>query len=181
MTIRKIIRLNLWLVIAIGLYGFVTDEPYWRDNGHDPWLYDYFFWFALVLNGPSGFAADYLSWFTSHNAEWRFLAQYALWCALLWLQWKFYHLVALWSIGHLRRAMILYAVALCVMLVGSFGAYEAWVYGNRPSDFFIDRYFWFVRVAGVAFSGVVLLGYSFLIRKGVRSNSSTNRAPSGHP
>src|SRR3981081_2028171 len=65
MPIAKIIRWNLALIFVVGLYGLATDEPYWRDNGHGPWLYDYLFWLGLVLNEPSAFAADYLSRFSS--------------------------------------------------------------------------------------------------------------------
>ena len=163
--IRKIIRLNLAIVIAIGLYGFVTDEPYWRANGHAPWLYDYFFWFALFLNGPSGFAADYLSWFTTRDLDLRFIAQYAMWCLLLWVQWKLYHAAAAWSRGTPRRVLILYGLAVVVVLAGGLGAYKAWIYGHRPSEFWIDEYFWFVRVAGIAASGIVVLCYSVLLKK----------------
>jgi hypothetical protein len=79
MPITKIIRWNLALIVVVGLYGMVTDEPYWRDNGHGPWLYDYLFWFGLVLNGPSGFAADYLSRLSSIGTKFRFVIPYVLW------------------------------------------------------------------------------------------------------
>ena len=36
MPITKIVRWNLALIVVVGLYGMVTDEPYWRDNGHGP-------------------------------------------------------------------------------------------------------------------------------------------------
>jgi len=54
MLIAKFIRVNLALIVVVGFYGTVIDEPYWRDVGHGPWLYDYLFWFALILNGPVG-------------------------------------------------------------------------------------------------------------------------------
>ena len=53
MQINKIIRWNLGLIISIGVYGIITDEPYWKEVGHLPNLYDYLFWFATALNGPS--------------------------------------------------------------------------------------------------------------------------------
>lgn len=37
MPIAKVIRWNLALIVVAGLYGMVTNEPYWRDNGHGPW------------------------------------------------------------------------------------------------------------------------------------------------
>src|SRR4030088_970232 len=109
-SIDRSIRWNLGLIIAVGLYGFFTDEPYWRDTGHGPWLYDYLFWLVLVFNGPSGFAADYL----------------------LWLQWKGYHRLALWCRGRQARQRMLYGAALLLTLAGAAGAYQAWVFGHRP-------------------------------------------------
>jgi hypothetical protein len=157
--IGRIIRWNLGLIIAVGLYGFFTDEPYWRDTGHGPWLYDYLFWLGLVFNGPSGFAADYLSWLAVDNAEARFVIQYVLWCFLLWLQWKGYHRLALWCRGGRARQRMLYGAALLLTLAGAAAAYQAWVFGHRPSVMFIDKYFWFVRVAGISCAAAVLLAY----------------------
>ena len=88
MSIRKIIWLNALLALGIGIYGILTDEPYWRSVGHFPELYDFLFWAALALNGPSGFAADYAAWFVvdrsnldwplvvQHKDDWQFLVQY---------------------------------------------------------------------------------------------------------
>ena len=36
MLIAKFIRVNLALIVVVGFYGMVTDEPYWRDVGHGP-------------------------------------------------------------------------------------------------------------------------------------------------
>jgi hypothetical protein len=171
MTIAKIIRWNLALIVVVGLYGMFTGEPHWRENGHGPWLYDYLFWLGLVLNGPSGFAADYLSQLSSTSTEGRFVIQYVLWCLLLWPQWKLYHAAVLRCRESRPRQMALYSLALLVAVTGSVGAYQAWVYGHRPSDLFIDKYFWFVRIGGVACSGVVLMIYAYVI----------NQSRFGHP
>ena len=172
MPIARIIRWNVALIVAGGFYGLATNEPYWRDTGHGPWLYDYLFWLGLVLNGPSGFAADYLSRLSSSGTEFRFVIQYVLWCLLLWPQWKLYHAVAVWCRASRRRQMALYSLALLLALSGTAGAYEAWLIGHRPSDLFIDKYSWFVRIASIAFAGVVLLVYVYLFKDQARSNSS---------
>ena len=172
MPIAKIIRWNLALIVLVGLYGMFTDEPYWRENGHGPWLYDYLFWLGLVLNGPSGFAADYLSQLSSTSTEVRFVIQYVLWCLLLWPQWNLYHAAVVWCRESRPRQMALYSLALLVAVAGSVGAYQAWVYGHRPSDLFIDKYFWFVRIAGIACAGVILLVYVYLFKDQAHSNSS---------
>jgi hypothetical protein len=172
MPIAKIARWNLVLIVVVGLYGMVTGEPYWRDNGHGARLYDYLFWLGLGLNGPSGFASDYLSRLSSSGTEFRFVVQYLLWCLLLWPQWKLYHAVAVWCRASRRRQMALYSLALLLALSGSAGAYQAWSIGHRPTDLFIDKYFWFVRIAGIACTGIVLLVYVDLFKDQARSNSS---------
>jgi hypothetical protein len=177
MSIRKIIRLNALLVLSIGIYGILTDEPYWRAVGHDPGLYDYFFWFGLVLNGPSGFAADYAARLIAENLrlnwqaliqtrdEWQFVVQYALWLLLLWPQWKGYDLLARWYVGRPGRETSLRLAAVAIVLIGCVGAYENWTDGHRIGLFFIDRYFWVVRSLGLGLSGLVVLSYGQLLTK----------------
>jgi hypothetical protein len=165
----KIIYWNAVLVLAGGMYGILTDEPYWRANGHGPNLYDYLFWIGLALNGPSGFAADYISWGliypSDSGVDWRFLLQYGLWLLFLALQWRFYDAAVTRCVGHPWRETALYAVAVCIMIVGAFAAYKGWIYGQRPmGDFFAVRHFWFVRIAGLAFSGLILFAYSLFYK-----------------
>jgi hypothetical protein len=172
MSIHRIVRFNLMLVLGIGLYGLLTDEPYWRSNGHYPGLYDYLFWFGLVLNAPSGVTADYLPRLimsNSSNLELRFVVQYGLWLLLLWPQWKGYDLLVTWCMGPPRRETALRVVAVGVAMIGGIAGYRAWIFGHRlamESEFmFIDRYFWFVRVAGLAVSGLVILAYGQLAKR----------------
>jgi hypothetical protein len=174
MPIAKVIRLNLALIVLVCLYGLVTDEPYWRAVGHGPWLYDYLFWFGLLLNGPSGFAADYLSWLVVDDAEPRFVIQFALWGALLWPQWKLYHVLALWCRKGSSREILLYSLAILLVVAGAAGAYQAWWVGHRPSEFFIDKYFWFVRLTGVGCSGLALL-YVYLVTSQPADNAFERR------
>ena len=181
MSRRRIIQLNALFVLGLGIYGVVTDEQYWRAVGHDPYLYDYLFWFGLALNGPSGLAADYLSWLIIGNVEspihrlpfivqkspeWQFAAQYVLWLLLLWPQWRSYDAIATWCAGHRRREIALHVLAAAIVAIGSVAAYQAWDPGHHPDvDMFIIPYFWFVRVAGVALSGVVILAYYQLVTR----------------
>jgi hypothetical protein len=163
--LRKIIYWNAVLVLCVGVYGVFTDEPYWRAVGHRPWLYDYVFWFGLALNGPSGFGADYLSWLTDQRAsghELRFLVQYGLWLLLLPLQWMCYRYIAIWCNVRRWRETVLYTISVSILVLGCFAAYRGWIWGHRPSIGFIDRYFWFVRMAALALSGLTLLAYAFL-------------------
>lgn len=155
--ITKIIRWNLAGIVVLAVYGLATDEPYWRAVGHGPWLFDYAFWFALVMNGPSGFTADYLARHLSSSADDWFTMQYALWCAFLWPQWKLYHALTSWCRQTRARGLMLLGLVFFFTLVGGLAAWQAWLVGHRPSEFFVDRYFWFARVGGVACSGLVVL------------------------
>jgi hypothetical protein len=183
MQINKIIWWNLGLIVSIAVYGIITDEPYWKAVGHDPNLYDYFFWFATALNGPSSFAAHYLSWLTGRfiHREWwadvQFIIQYVLWCLLLWPQWKLYEFVANFSLQNRQRRVVLCLFVLLFTVAGGIASYEAWVFGHRDvGDFFIDKYSEFVRIGGVACSGLVFSVYAYLtMRHGRRP------APSPHP
>src|SRR5262245_13348060 len=174
MQINKIIWWNLGLIISIGVYGALTDEPYWREFGHDPNLYDYLFWFATALNGPSSVAADYLSWLAGTHArfihwEWqaeaRFMIQYVLWCLLLWPQWKLYEFVANFSLQNRQRRVVLSLFALLFILAGGIATHKAWLFGHweaANSDLFINKYFWFWRIGGLACSGLVFSVYAYL-------------------
>ncbi|PJG51010.1 hypothetical protein CVM73_33010 [Bradyrhizobium forestalis] len=176
MSIRKIILLNALLVASVGIFGVLTDEPYWRAVGHVPWLYDYFFWLALALNGPSGFLADYAAWlaidsFHLHRQmrvlaehEWQFAIQYALWLLLLWPQWKAYDILVRWCAGRSYRETTLRVAAFSIVLIGCVFAYASWTPSHRIGLFFIDRYFWVVRALGLGLSGIVVLLYSQLAR-----------------
>jgi hypothetical protein len=53
--------------------------------------------------------------------------------------------------------MVLYSLVIFFTLAGGAGAYQGWLVGHRPSEFFVDKYFWFVRVASLGSSALVLL------------------------
>jgi hypothetical protein len=183
MSVPKIVSWNALLVLSIGIYGVLTDEPYWRAVGHGTWLYDYFFWLGLALNGPSGFAADYAAWLITENLHlnwqalvlaqhtWRFAVQYALWLLFLWPQWKAYDVLAGWCVGHPGRETLLHLAAAVIVLTGCIGAFENWTDGHRIGLIFIDRYFWVVRSFGLGLSGLVVLSYSYLLTKGRHARS----------
>ncbi|MBR0720390.1 hypothetical protein [Bradyrhizobium manausense] len=175
--------MNALLISSVGLFGVLTDEPYWRAVGHAPGLYDYLFSLALALNGPSGFVADFAAWLATNNFhlnwqalllaehEWRFAIQYALWLLFLWPQWKAYDTLVRWCVGHPHRETSLHLAALSIALIGCVWAYEAWTPGHRVGLVFIDRYFWVVRAVGLGLSGVVILLYSHLLMKGTYARS----------
>jgi hypothetical protein len=187
MSIQKTVRLNALLIASIGIQGFMTDEPYWRAVGHSPGLYDYFFWSALALNGPSGFAADYAAWLATdidlkwqaliqHREELRFVVQYLFWLLLLWPQWKAYDIIACRCAGHPRRERLLRLAALGLVLIGCVGIYETWRSSHRIGLFFIERHFWTVRIAGVALSGVVILVYGHVLKQLSARPESSSKA-----
>ncbi|WP_394834992.1 hypothetical protein LVJ94_51680 [Pendulispora rubella] len=163
MRLRLLIQINVAYVLAVGIYGIVIDEPYWRDVGHGPEVYDGLFWLGLLLNGPSGLLADWLSWLFVGRSEAHFVFQYLFWSVLVWVQWRLYFLAASWSSNRAGRPQLLNLFAVALAMLGAVAARKAWLFGHRPSgDFFIDRYFWFVRVVGVACSGLVLVACRYL-------------------
>lgn len=184
MSIRKIVWLNALLISSVGVFGVLTDEPYWRAVGHSPGPYDYLFWLALALNGPSGVAADFAAWLATDNLhlrwqstflaehEWRFAAQYALWLLFLWPQWKAYDIFVGWCVGHPHRQTSLCLVALSTTLIGCVVAYQAWSPGHRVGLAFIDPYFWVVRAVALGLSGLVILAYGHFVKNDVYARTS---------
>jgi hypothetical protein len=180
MLIRRIISLNALLIVGVGIFGVLTDEPYWRAVGHTPSLYDYLFWLALALNGPSGLAADLgarhitdnfrLPFLAGH--EWRFIIQYALWLLFIWPQWKAYDLSVRWCVGHPFRKILLYLAASGAVLIGCIEAYEAWEPSQRVGLVFIDRYYWTVRIAGLGLAGLVVVLYAQLLKNRMLARAS---------
>lgn len=163
LSFRTIVLSNFVFVLGICLYGYLSDEPYWREVGHGPKLYDYLLWAGLVLNGPSGFIADHLSELIPPNIYdygQHFLVEYGLWLLLLWPQWKGYDLVASWCMGHRRREMALYVAIAGITAIGCvvtyesrFATYEIW-HPLHP-----DRIFLITRVVATGLSGLVILAY----------------------
>lgn len=163
MTPRRIIKLNMFLVLLAGLYGLVTDEPYWREVGHGPWAYDYLFWLAMAPNGPSGFLADWSSWKFGLYTDFRYLAQYGLWLVLLCIQWALYQRLAKWSAVTQTRRFLIYGMSLVLILAGCAAIAHIWQTNLRRDviEEHIDIYFWPVRIGGLVLAGlwVSLLTY----------------------
>jgi hypothetical protein len=151
-TLRLVV-FSAALVIGVGMFGVLTDEPYWRAVGHGPWMYDYLFWFALALNGPSGLLADWLSFAMRVEHNLQFAVQYCLWGLFLGPQWYAYDALARWAARTPTRSRRLYATSAILYLVGCVGCHHIWL-NTVPTEHFVDIYFWPVRIAGVALAGV---------------------------
>jgi hypothetical protein len=154
-TLNKIVLLNVAVVFGIGLYGLLTDEPYWRDNGHGPWLYDYLLWTGLALNGPGGFVVDQLPALGDN-----YLFEYALWMALLWPQWKVYDILANWCAQDRRRE-----IALCLAIAGLTAVGCFMTYGDQQLYLHPSGTFLAFRIATIALGGVVISAYILLRKK----------------
>jgi hypothetical protein len=177
MPYRRLIALNLALVAAVGIFGLVTDEPYWRSNGHDPRVYDYLFWFALALNGPSGFVADWLSWALGLEMDVHFFAQYVLWMALLAVQWFAYVRLSKWAAPSRARRRGVCVAAGFLALVGCVIAASVWATTQPSTEYFVDVWFWPVRIAALALSGA----WVALLLRNMRSNPPLQGTPAGKP
>lgn len=158
MSFHRFIWLNLALIVGAGLFGLFTDEPYWRAVGHGPRAYDYLLWFALAINGPSGLLADLASFYMHlQNDEVRFVAQYILWALLLVPQWRAYDRLKRWARVSLTRKRTFYGFAVLVLGLGYFYSVHLWsVSSKAQTEFFVDGFFWPVRIIGVALAGVIV-------------------------
>jgi hypothetical protein len=156
MTLRRIIKLNALLVTLVGVYGLVTDEPYWREVGHGPWTYDYLFWIALVLNGPSGYLADWSSWKLGLYMDSGFLAQYAFWLMLLAVQWVLYANLARWAAVTRTRRFFIYGVSLALFLTGCATIAHIWQLNLKRDaiDEHINVFFWPAGIGGLMLAGL---------------------------
>lgn len=153
MSVRRLIALNLALVAAVFVFGLATDEPYWRALGHGPWAYDYLFWVAMALNGPSGFLADRISCALGFDLSLRFFAQYAFWMLLLMLQWIAYVRFGEWAASDPARLNRVRWVAASWVLIGCVLAAYVRAVTADSTESFVDVYFWPVRIIGIALSG----------------------------
>jgi hypothetical protein len=176
MSLRRLVGLNAALVISVCMLGLLTDEPYWRSVGHGPWMYDYLFWCALALNGPSGLLADWLSFALRLEDNVRFAAQYGLWELFLVPQWYAYAALARWAAGTPTRSRTLYATSAVLFVIGCVGSVHVWFVNRGPTEYFVDIFFWPVRIAGAALAGVCV---SVLLAR-MRSNPpSRGRSQAG--
>lgn len=160
MRMRTLHRINLGLILCVGLYGLLTDEPYWRSLGHGTNVYDVLFWAALIPNGPAGFLADWLAWKVGLTDDTRHLTLYLLWGALAALQWWAYLQLAQWAARSYRRARTVAILSLIWLGCGvAWAGYalDAALGGAKTADYFIDVSFWPVRIGASALAGLWVL------------------------
>jgi hypothetical protein len=171
----NIVRYNRFAICGLAIYGLATDEPYWRQNGHGPNLFDYCFWTLLALNGPSGLIADFGPRYLpgASQIEWHFVMQYSLWCVLVGPQWMAYRAFKAWSTQGRWHMNGFWAITLGLVSIGAISAYMASVAAiNRvATNVFWIPYYWEVRYSSIACAGLVLLAYQAICKK---STSSMN-------
>jgi hypothetical protein len=154
-SLRTTVLSNFVFVLGICIYGFLTDEDYWRMVGHSPNLYNYLLWAGLALNGPSGFVADHLATLiSSKNYDPDWLIEYGLWLLLLWPQWRGYDHAAKWCLGDRRRATVLYVVIGAITAIGCAATFR-----DQARYLYPDSVFLVDRVAAIAVAGFVVLAY----------------------
>ena len=175
----RIKQLNLVIVVLVGLYGLFTDEPYLRSIGHAPWTYDHLSWFALVFNGPAWFLAEFLSWLLTEPSDpfAPYLLDYLFWGCMTPYQWRLYAWVAAWTHDSRRRYLILIVLALSFATLGSIAALDAWTHRPHNTEYFVDIYFWPVRILGIAMAGVWISALTTANRLRVQARPLSSQAP----
>ncbi len=69
-------------VFALGVWGLVIDEPYWRAVGHGPSEFTWATWAAIVLSGPAWLVARPAAWAVVSQPELQFILEHVLWAGL---------------------------------------------------------------------------------------------------
>ena len=181
---HKVVLINTLLVLGVGLYGFVTDEFYFRAGGHWTWLYNYLFGIALALNAPSTILSEQLAgklfWFLYHQSVtgpifgrpplrvgyylWPYLAQYGFWLLSLRMQWRSYLAIAAWCRTKRARRVALFVIVGCVTALGCFAAYEEWKHVDPiwHGACCTDRYGSLLRYACLTLTGVFFLTFCLI-------------------
>lgn len=165
MSLRFVITLNCALVLAVGLFGLFSDQPYWRAVGTAPWLYDYANWLVLLCNGLSGFLSAFLTMHLIDDFDWSYILQYILWLAFLPLQWFIYWRLADWASGTSRRAILICVAAVALAAGGGILAARTLIWNmsyDQEMGGFLDVYSGPVFIFAAAISGLWVVA---LLRK----------------
>lgn len=170
-TLRRIIKGNMVLVLVVGLFGLITDQDLTQAMGARPWLYDYLYWGVLLLNGTSHYVGLYLESFIFDSArgiirslDWlidsgrfNFILFYIVWLALVPLQWWLYWRLAGWASTSPRRFAIICTLAFLSTIVGSFYAWHwlEWLKEYRETmGLFVDMYHYPRLIVSASISGL---------------------------
>ena len=132
-------------VLALGIWGMLIAEPYWRAVGHGPTEFTWSTWAAILLSAPASLLARPFARVMTANVERDFelvfVLEHILWAIFIILQW----LVLLYAARRLRPAwkLTLFAALLSAMslIAGAISWAERWpiVHGESISWNVLDR------------------------------------------
>jgi hypothetical protein len=142
---RRAPRWAAMAILALGIWGMLIAEPYWRAVGHGPTAFMWTSWAAMLLSAPASVlarpAARLLSTDIEREIELVFVLEHILWAVLIVLQWLVLRRVA----ARLRpaRQWTLLAAALSAigLVAGVVSWMERWplVHGEDISWNVLDR------------------------------------------
>lgn len=142
---RRAPRWAAMAVLALGIWGMLIAEPYWRAVGHSPTEFTWSTWAAILLSAPASVLARPFARIMTANierdVELVFVLEHILWAILIILQW----LVLLYAARRLRpaRKLMLFTAALSAMslIAGAISWAERWpmVHGESISWNVLDR------------------------------------------
>jgi hypothetical protein len=139
---RRAPRWAAMAILALGVWGMLIAEPYWRAVGHGPTAFTWASWTAIVLSAPASLlarpAAQVLF---EREIELVFVLEHILWAALIVLQWHVLRRAAAWL--RPARKWTLFAAALSAigLVAGIVSWAERWplVHGEDISWNLLDR------------------------------------------
>jgi len=142
---RRAPRWAATAILALGIWGMLIGEPYWRAVGHGPTAFTWSTWTAIVLSAPASLfarpAARIITADIERDLELVFVLEHIFWAILIILQW----LVLFYGAARLppARKLTLFAAALSGMslVAGAISWTEWWpiVHGESISWNVLDR------------------------------------------
>ncbi len=163
---RRAPRWAATAILALGFWGMLIAEPYWRAVGHGPTAFTWISWMAILLTAPASLlarpaariiTADIYQGDIYEDVELVFVLEHMLWAILIVLQW----LVLLRAASRLRptRRWTLFAATLSGMslIAGAISWAERWpvVHGEDIS--------WNVLDVPIAIFGLALVPPAWLL------------------
>ena len=160
---RRAPRWAATAILALGVWGMLIAEPYWRAVGHGPTAFTWISWTAILLSAPASLlarpAVRIITTDIDRDIELVFVLEHIFWAILIILQW----LVLLRAAARLHpaRKWTLFAAALSgtSLVTGVISWIERWPIAHGESVS------WNVLDQPIAILGLALVPPAWLLQQ----------------